>query len=196
MEDQNDPQNLQKWRSCLSKLQQEQLLVQQLETEAAQMQLAETNRDNAAHSSRENRHSLVPPAAQQLHSSKSESEGVFMSLPAWSGSAADSRGSRRQSQPQHVRSKGFKSHDSPLRRSSSYGTEGIYEPEYRSQDSRGQLGRHPSPLRRGSASAYSDVEADSGSAAREVLPRMRRSRQTATSQQGRRTPVCFATSPG
>ncbi len=38
--EQQDPQNLQKWRLCEIKLQQERLLVQQLETEAAHMHLA------------------------------------------------------------------------------------------------------------------------------------------------------------
>ena len=171
--------------------------MQQLETEAAQMQLAESTHDNGTCATRENSHASA--VAKQLHPSMSESEGRLMSLPGWSGSAADSRVSRRQSLPQHNRSMGFQSHESPLRRTSSYGVEGVYEPDYYSQDSRGHLSRNPSPLRRGSASAYSDAEADNSSVAREVPPRMRRNRQAATLQrsgsaQGRRTPVGFARS--
>ena len=176
--------------------------MRQLETEAAQMQLSETTHENAACGTRDHSRPSAPPMAkQQLHPLKAENEGAFMSLPAWSGSAADSRVSRRQSLPQHVRSRGFTSHDSPLRRSSSYGMEGVYEPEYHSQESRAQLSRNPSPLRRGSASAYSDVETDSGAVSREAPPRTRRNRQSTNSQRsdsvpGRRTPVCFCTFPG
>ena len=50
---QHDQQNLQKWRMCQGKLQQERLLVQQLETEAAVMQMqdhAQEFQDNAAYS--------------------------------------------------------------------------------------------------------------------------------------------------
>ena len=196
---------MQKWELCRSKLLQERLLVQQLEAEAAQMRLAEPRavHENVAFSTSEDSLSPSPPVAkQQLHPSKPQSAGLFMSLPAWSGSAADTRELRRQSQPQHTRGKGFMTHASPLRRSSSHGGEAPHEHDIRRQKSREQFrGRNTSPLRRGSAPASSDAEAGYSSAASDLLPCMRRSKQHRKPSQasgdgpGRRTPVLHSTVP-
>ena len=105
---QHDQQNLQKWRMCQGKLQQERLLVQQLETEAAVMQMqdhAQGFQDNAAYSDSDSqsptrqRAQLVAPLRELREANRGTSA-------CWTGAAAEDRPSRRLSLPHQTVSKG------------------------------------------------------------------------------------------
>ena len=115
IEQQHDQQNLQKWRLCQGKLQQERLLVQQLETEAAVMRLPESARqlqDNAAYSDSDSQ-SPTGQRAQLATPLRELREANCGTSASWAGAAAEDRPSRRLSLPkpdsQQRRQKNLKS---------------------------------------------------------------------------------------
>jgi len=75
-------------------------------------------RDNAANSDRENGQSPTPQTAHQHTPMLERGPGNFMRLPSWSGSAADKKVCRRQSDSPYSDRDAFTVNESPLRRSS------------------------------------------------------------------------------
>jgi len=75
-------------------------------------------RDNAANSDREDGQSPTPQTAHQHTPVLERGPGNFMRLPSWSGSAADKKVCRRQSDSPYSDRDAFTVNESPLRRSS------------------------------------------------------------------------------
>ncbi|CAK0786507.1 hypothetical protein CVIRNUC_009720 [Coccomyxa viridis] len=183
IEQQHDQQNLQKWRLCQGKLQQERLLVKQLETEAAVLQMQDHARqlqDNAAYSDSDSQSPTGRRAqlATPLQELREANRGTSAS---WAGAAVEHRPSRRLSLPHQTASKGIRTTSSPLRRASTDGRAELPGPQ---TGSRQDLRRGSSPLRR--ASSASTREPGSGSQADapapEALPCMPRNRSSSRAE--------------
>ena len=198
---QHDQQNLQKWRMCQGKLQQERLLVQQLETEAAVMQMqdhAQEFQDNAAYSDSDSQ-SPTRQRAQLATPLRELKDANHSTSACWAGAAADDRPPRRLSLPQQAASKGARASSSPLRRGSTDGRAELPGPQTGSRQDRR---RGSSPLRR--ASSASIREPGSGSQASAPAPEallcMRRKRSSSRAESSgqpslapeKRTQVCVA----
>ena len=186
IEQQHDQQNLQKWRLCQGKLQQERLLVKQLETEAAVLQMQDHARqlqDNAAYSDSDSQSPTGRRAqlATPLQELREANRGTSAS---WAGAAVEHRPSRRLSLPHQTASKGIRTTSSTLRRASTDGRAELPGPQ---TGSRQDLRRGSSPLRR--ASSASTREPGSGSQADapapEALPCMPRNRSSSRAESSR-----------
>ena len=157
--------------------------MQQLETEAAVMQMSEPARqfqDNAAYSDSDNQ-SPTGQRAQLATPLRELREANCGSLTSWAGAAAEGRPSRRLSLPHQTASKGSRIISSPLRRGSTDGRAELPGPQ---TGSRQDLRRGYSPLRRASSASVREPGGASHASApaTEVLPCMRHSRRSSRTE--------------
>ena len=191
LEEQEDPQNLHKWKLCQSKLLQERLLVQQLEAEASLMHFTNSQgrSDSAASSDTEDRQPAAP-GAKQVSPLQERNAGNSVSLLLRSNSASE-KASRRQSLPQRSGWNGSTQYQSPLRRSSVRDRESHSQQRNSEQADSQQRRRAASPPTHNSSPSQGALTDDSsGMSACDALPCMRHSSSIAKdSAPARRTPV-------